>query len=197
VISAKQRQRVLNYVEIGLKEGARLVSGGRVPADPALARGFFVEPTVFADVTPSMRIYQEEVFGPFTSITRFRDEAEAISLANDSPFGLAGAVRTSNLVRAHRVAAKLRCGIVWINDHHRLDPASPGRRRRFGNRTRVRHRILRRPLPDEERDGEGGRPAFRLVPGHREAASAQLIREGDREPGSATDTNVSGHTIVQ
>ena len=125
VISAKQRQRVLNYVEIGLKEGARLVSGGRIPADPALARGFFVEPTVFADVTPTMRIYQEEVFGPFTSITRFRDEAEAISLANDSPFGLAGAVRTNNIVRAHRVAAKLRCGIVWINDHHRLDPASP------------------------------------------------------------------------
>src|SRR5450631_2680189 len=125
VISAKQRQRVLNYVEIGVKEGARLVSGGRIPADPALARGFFIEPTVFADVTSKMRIYQEEVFGPFTSITRFKDEAEAISLANDSPFGLAGAVRTNNIVRAHRVAAKLRCGIVWINDHHRLDPASP------------------------------------------------------------------------
>jgi acyl-CoA reductase-like NAD-dependent aldehyde dehydrogenase len=125
VISAKQRQRVLNYVEIGVKEGARLVSGGRIPADSTLASGFFVEPTVFADVTPAMRIYQEEVFGPFTSITRFKDEAEAISLANDSPFGLAGAVRTMNIVRAHRVAAKLRCGIVWINDHHRLDPASP------------------------------------------------------------------------
>jgi acyl-CoA reductase-like NAD-dependent aldehyde dehydrogenase len=125
VISAKQRQRVLNYVEIGTKEGARLVSGGRVPADPALARGFFVEPTVFADVKPAMRIFQEEVFGPFTSVTPFKDEAEAIALANDSPFGLAGAVRTMNIVRAHRVAAKLRCGIVWINDHHRLDPASP------------------------------------------------------------------------
>ncbi|MGZ5072326.1 MAG: aldehyde dehydrogenase [Usitatibacter sp.] len=125
VISARQRQRVLNYVEIGVKEGARLVSGGRVPADPALARGFFVEPTVFADVKPAMRIFQEEVFGPFTSVTPFKDEAEAIALANDSPFGLAGAVRTMNIVRAHRVAAKLRCGIVWINDHHRLDPASP------------------------------------------------------------------------
>lgn len=125
VISAKQRQRVLNYVDIGVKEGARLVSGGRIAADPALARGFFVEPTVFADVTPRMRIFQEEVFGPFTSVSRFRDEAEALALANDSPFGLAGAVRTNNIVRAHRVAAKLRCGIVWINDHHRLDPASP------------------------------------------------------------------------
>jgi acyl-CoA reductase-like NAD-dependent aldehyde dehydrogenase len=125
VISAKQRQRVLNYVEIGLAEGARLVAGGRVPADPALAKGYFVEPTVFADVTPRMRIFQEEVFGPFTSVTRFGDEDEAVALANDSQFGLAGAVRTSNLARAHRVAARLRCGIVWINDHHRLDPASP------------------------------------------------------------------------
>ena len=125
VISARQRQRVMSYVEIGLKEGARLVAGGRIPADPALARGFFVEPTVFADVGPRMRIFQEEVFGPFTSVTKFRDEQEAIALANDSPFGLAGAVRTNNLVRAHRVAAKLRCGIVWVNDHHRLDPASP------------------------------------------------------------------------
>jgi acyl-CoA reductase-like NAD-dependent aldehyde dehydrogenase len=125
VISDRQRRRVLDYVEIGVKEGARLVSGGRVPADPALARGFFVEATVFADVKPTMRIFQEEVFGPFTSVTPFRDEAEAIALANDSPFGLAGAVRTMNIARAHRVAAKLRCGIVWVNDHHRLDPASP------------------------------------------------------------------------
>src|SRR4051812_584816 len=78
VISARQRQRVLDYVEIGLKEGARLVAGGRVPADPALANGFFVEPTVFADVGPRMRIFQEEVFGPFTSITKFHDEAEGL-----------------------------------------------------------------------------------------------------------------------
>lgn len=125
VISARQRQRVLNYVEIGLKEGARLVAGGRAPQGAALERGFYVEPTVFADVRPEMRIFQEEVFGPFTSVTPFRDEAEALALANNSPFGLAGAVRTNSIVRAHRVAAKLRCGIVWINDHHRLDPASP------------------------------------------------------------------------
>ena len=125
LISARQRERVLGYVDIGLKEGARLVCGGRVPPDPALAGGFFVEPTVFADVEPGMRIFQEEVFGPFTSITPFRAEEEAIALANDSRFGLAGAVRTMNVARAHRIASKLRCGIVWINDHHRLDPASP------------------------------------------------------------------------
>lgn len=125
VISEKQRKRVLSYVEAGLEEGARLVAGGRIPEGPQFSRGFYVEPTVFADVKPQMRIFQEEVFGPFTSITPFKDEAEAIALANNSPFGLAGAVRTNNVVRAHRVAAKLRCGIVWVNDHHRLDPASP------------------------------------------------------------------------
>jgi len=126
VISARQQQRVLRYVQIGLEEDkARLVAGGRVPPDPALANGFFVEPTVFADVTPRMRIFQEEVFGPFVSVTKFSTEAEALALANDSPFGLAGAIRTRDIVRAHRVAAKLKCGIVWINDHHRLDPASP------------------------------------------------------------------------
>jgi acyl-CoA reductase-like NAD-dependent aldehyde dehydrogenase len=126
VVSARQQQRVLNYIRIGLEEdGARLVAGGRVPADPALKNGFFVEPTVFADVGPDMRIFQEEVFGPFVSVTKFGSEAEGIALANNSPFGLAGAIRTNNIVRAHRVAAKLKCGIVWINDHHRLDPASP------------------------------------------------------------------------
>ena len=126
VVSARQQQRVLNYIRIGLEEdGARLVAGGHIPADPALKDGFFVEPTVFADVTADMRIFQEEVFGPFVSVTKFSTEAEGIALANNSPFGLAGAIRTNNIVRAHRVAAKLKCGIVWINDHHRLDPASP------------------------------------------------------------------------
>jgi acyl-CoA reductase-like NAD-dependent aldehyde dehydrogenase len=126
VVSARQQERVLRYIQIGLEEDrARLVAGGRVPPDPSLAKGFFVEPTVFADVTPRMRIFQEEVFGPFVSVTRFSTEAEGLAMANDSPFGLAGAVRTKDITRAHRVAAKLNCGIVWINDHHRLDPASP------------------------------------------------------------------------
>ena len=125
VISEKQRQRVLNYVKIGREDGARLVAGGDAPKHMSNSGGYYVEPTVFADVTADMRIFQEEVFGPFTSVTSFSTEEEAVALANNSPFGLAAAIRTKDVSRAHRVAAAIRCGIVWINDHHRLDPASP------------------------------------------------------------------------
>ncbi|HEY9461157.1 MAG TPA: aldehyde dehydrogenase [Paralcaligenes sp.] len=126
VVSARQQQRILKYIKIGLEEDrARLVAGGHIPSDPSLKNGFFIEPTVFADVTPRMRIFQEEVFGPFVSISKFSTEDEGLAMANDSPFGLAGAIRTNDITRAHRVAGLLKCGIVWINDHHRLDPASP------------------------------------------------------------------------
>jgi acyl-CoA reductase-like NAD-dependent aldehyde dehydrogenase len=125
VISARQRDRVLLYSGFGREDGARLVTGGVAAHVPGHDGGFFVEPTVFADVRSDMRIFQEEVFGPFTSVTPFTEEADALRLANDSPFGLAAAIRTRDVGRAHRVASAVKAGIVWINDHHRLDPASP------------------------------------------------------------------------
>ncbi|CEJ13448.1 Betaine aldehyde dehydrogenase [bacterium YEK0313] len=125
VISERQRQRVLDFVRIGHEEGARLVAGGRVPPALEASKGFYVEPTVFADVDPAMRIFQEEVFGPFTVVTPFDTEDEAVRIANDSPYGLAAAIRTRDIARAHRVAERIEAGIVWINDHHRVDAASP------------------------------------------------------------------------
>ena len=170
VISARQRERVLTYSRFGAEDGARLVTGGVAAKVPGHDNGYFVEPTVFADVKSDMRIFQEEVFGPFTSVTPFTDEADALRLANDSPFGLAAAIRTRDIGRAHRVAAAVKAGIVWINDHHRLDPASPwGGVDDQRHRPRVRQRKLRRSFQHQERDGRDPRPAIRLVPRHGDA----------------------------
>jgi betaine-aldehyde dehydrogenase len=117
LVSARQRDRVEEYIRIGRDEGATLACGGGRP--PGLGeRGNFVEPTIFTDTKPAMRIVREEIFGPVLAVQTFDDEADAIRLANDSPYGLAGAVFTSDAARAHRVIRKLRAGITWINAYH-------------------------------------------------------------------------------
>jgi betaine-aldehyde dehydrogenase len=119
--SQAQFDKTMNYIAIGQQQGARLLHGGKRPTDPALDRGFFVEPTVFADVTDDMRIAREEIFGPVVSILRWSDEADLVARVNALEFGLTGSIWTHDLDRAHRLAGKIQSGYIWINDaatHH-------------------------------------------------------------------------------
>jgi aldehyde dehydrogenase (NAD+) len=109
-----QFEKVVEYFGIAESEGARLVAGGKAVTGE-LARGRYVEPTLYADVTPQMRIFREEIFGPVLAVTQFRDEAEAIELANDSDFGLVASVWTSDSARGLRVASRLEAGQVLVN----------------------------------------------------------------------------------
>ncbi|MCP9206019.1 aldehyde dehydrogenase family protein [Streptomyces sp. NEAU-Y11] len=122
LISAAHREKVAAYVASGLDAGAVLRCGGAQPDDPALADGYFYLPTVLDDCTPDMSVVQEESFGPVLTVERFRDEDEALALANDTVYGLAGAVWTQDAEKAQRVASRLRAGTVWINDFHPYVP---------------------------------------------------------------------------
>ncbi len=116
LVSSQHRESVLGYIEIGKSEGAKVALSGEAPSDPALANGYFVPPTIFSDVHNDMRIAREEIFGPVMSVIPFEDADDAIRIANDSSFGLAAAIWTSDITKAMRTAKAIKAGVVWIND---------------------------------------------------------------------------------
>jgi acyl-CoA reductase-like NAD-dependent aldehyde dehydrogenase len=125
LISGRQMDRVLDYIESGKAEGAQLVTGGERDTDGEKARGYFVKPTIFTGVTTDMRIAREEIFGPVVCAMRFRDAAEAIAIANSTLYGLASAIWTRDIKLAHRLAPEIQAGTVWINTYNAFDAASP------------------------------------------------------------------------
>jgi betaine-aldehyde dehydrogenase len=116
IISKTQYERILGFIASAKQEGARLLTGGGRPSDPALAKGFFIEPTVFADVQPTMRIAREEIFGPVLSVFKWSDPAKMLEQVNSVEYGLTASIWTNDLSTAHRTAASVQAGFVWINE---------------------------------------------------------------------------------
>lgn len=122
-VTKTQYERVLSYIKSAEEEGATITLGGK--PEPQNGKGFFISPTVFTDVKRSMKIFKEEIFGPCVSIVKFKTEEEAIEIANDTTYGLGAALFTRNLTKAHRVAAEIEAGMVWINSSNDSDVRIP------------------------------------------------------------------------
>lgn len=120
LVTPAQQQRVLSYLDIGVKEGARIAAQAPMPSDPRLASGCFVPPTVLTGVTPTMRVATEEIFGPVVSLIRFTDDDEAVRIANGTPYGLVAAVFSQDIERALRVSRQIRAGAVLVNNYVRI-----------------------------------------------------------------------------
>ena len=123
--SVQHRDRVLSYVAVAREEGGHVLFGGTPPEAPALSRGYYVAPTIVRAKTYRDRVAQEEVFGPFVTVLTFRDDEEALKIANSTEYGLGGGLWTRDIARAHRFAREMRSGMVWINCYKRAHPASP------------------------------------------------------------------------
>jgi aldehyde dehydrogenase (NAD+) len=123
LVSASQRDTVEKYVGLGQEQGAKCVAGGKRPS--GMSKGYYYEPTIFDDVDNKMRIAQEEIFGPVVSVIRYKNDDEAVRIANDSVYGLGGAVWSSNKDRAVAMAKKIETGTVWVNDYHMINLRFP------------------------------------------------------------------------
>ncbi len=125
LVSDRQLERVVSYIESGRHAGAKVTLGGKRITQGALARGFFVEPTIFEDVTRDMKVFQEEIFGPVVCVLPFRDEDDAISISNDTKYGLAGDLWSRSMSRIMKVSQGVRTGTVWVNRHLNPGPEVP------------------------------------------------------------------------
>jgi acyl-CoA reductase-like NAD-dependent aldehyde dehydrogenase len=123
--SMLHRNRVLNYVAVTKEQGGDVLLGGKAPADASLSNGFYVEPTIVRAKGFSDRVAQEEVFGPFVTVLLFKDDDEAIRIANSTEYGLGAGLWTQDIARAHRFARDIQSGMVWVNSYKRVHPASP------------------------------------------------------------------------
>jgi aldehyde dehydrogenase (NAD+) len=125
VISARQRDRVLGFLDRARQSGAKVVLGGGAPQGDRFTKGYWIEPTILTEVNNDMEVAREEIFGPVLCVLRYTDEADAIRQANDSQYGLSAGVWSTDYERAVEVASQLRAGTVWINNWHQIDPALP------------------------------------------------------------------------